>query len=123
MLNNLALLALSGACVMLGGCEQMDRETETIQVTRSERACKSSGAGAQKATVCQYLVYTPTGTYRNTDDALNLKFNSSDIQGRLEWGKSYKVQTVGWRIGFLSMYPNIIKVESEVAPGVVKPTA
>jgi cytosine/adenosine deaminase-related metal-dependent hydrolase len=38
------------------------------------------------------------------------KFNSSDIYGSIEVGKKYTFVIVGERSGFLSMYPNIVKV-------------
>ena len=49
--------------------------------------------------------------FENTDSVLRLKWNSSNVQGTLKVGNTYKVTVVGYRVPFLSMYENIIKVE------------
>ena len=48
--------------------------------------------------------------FQNTDEWIRGKWNSSDIQGSLEVGKTYTVVVVGYRIPFLSCYENIISV-------------
>ncbi len=59
----------------------------------------------------KYLVFTENETFENTDSTLFWKFNSSDVQGQLDRGKSYRVLVAGWRISFLSSYRNIIEIE------------
>ena len=39
------------------------------------------------------------------------KFDVSDRWAQLDEGETYVVTTVGWRIRFASMYPNIIEIE------------
>jgi hypothetical protein len=56
----------------------------------------------------KYIVFTDKETFENTDSWLNLKFNSSDVQGSLEPGKTYTCDVYGKRIPFLSMYRNIV---------------
>jgi hypothetical protein len=58
----------------------------------------------------KYLIYTKSETFQNTDDLLLMKFNSSDIQGSLRTDSNYTVQVIGWRVPFLSMHRNIIKI-------------
>ena len=43
--------------------------------------------------------------------SIRLKFNSSNIQGKLKEGHTYKVTVIGYRVPFFSWYQNIIKVE------------
>ena len=38
-------------------------------------------------------------------------FNSSDWYGQIHKDSTYTFHTVGYRIGFLSEYPNIVKFE------------
>ncbi len=66
--------------------------------------------------ISKYLVFAEdkqgkTVVFENTDALLRLKFDSSDIQGQLKEGHTYKVTVVGYRVSFLSMYQNIIGIE------------
>ena len=60
----------------------------------------------------KYLIYTDIGTFENTDQWLCGKFDSSDIYGRIEVGKTYEFDVVGLRVPFFSWYENIIKIRS-----------
>ena len=57
-----------------------------------------------------YLVFTEHEVFENTDQFIIGKFNSSDIQNQLEFGYTYKVKAMGWRVPFLSWYRNIIYI-------------
>ncbi len=59
----------------------------------------------------KYLIFTDKGVFENTDSWIELKFNSSDLYGKLERGKSYNLRVYGWRISFLSKYRNIIRAK------------
>ena len=59
----------------------------------------------------KYLIFTDKGVYENADSLLQGKWDSSDMYNSLEIGKQYKVEVRGYRIPFLSMYQNIIRVE------------
>ena len=64
----------------------------------------------------KYLVFTEdsdgnTYVFENTDSLLRGKFDSSDVQGQLKVGNTYKITVVGYRIPFLSAYQNIIAFE------------
>ena len=63
-----------------------------------------------------YLIFCndSDGNYyelRNSDSLFRLKFDSSNIYNRLEVGNKYRFTVVGYRVGFLSMYENIIEFE------------
>lgn len=62
-----------------------------------------------------YLIFTDHGVFRNDDAGWFVKFDSSDFYGNLDTGKTYTLKVYGWRIPFLSMYPNIVRME-EVKP-------
>lgn len=81
-------------------------DTTTITITDKERIVERSGESVSS----KYLVFTETETFENTDCFVRFKFNSSDIQGRLKAGKTYTVDVYGWRIPFLSLYRNIVRV-------------
>ena len=49
--------------------------------------------------------------FENTDNLFRLKWNSSSLQNQLEEGETYRIKTCGWRIQFLSWYPNILEIK------------
>jgi hypothetical protein len=59
----------------------------------------------------QYLIWTENEVFRNTDTLMKWKFNSSDLQGKLEKGKTYRCKVYGWRINIFSKYRNLISCE------------
>ena len=76
-----------------------------ITVKRLERVHSESGG--------YYLVFTKGGeVFGNKDALFHLKFDSSDIQGRLSEGESYRAKVYGWRVPFFSMYRNIVSIRN-----------
>ena len=56
-----------------------------------------------------YLLYTKEcGQLQIADSMLQGKFNSTDTYARIKEGQSYYFDTVGWRNGFFSAYPNVL---------------
>lgn len=85
-------------------------ETVTMLVTGRERIPTEDGS--------YYLVFTEepgnpenTEVFKNEDIAVTFKFNSSDIQARMQEGKVCTFEVGGLRITFLSSYRNIISLE------------
>jgi len=80
----------------------------TITIDKSEMVISSGGKGGK------YLVFTENnGVFENTDSFFRFKFDSSDMYNTLKQGQTYKVKYYGWRIPFLSMYPNIYEAEKK----------
>jgi len=99
------IIALIGVAVYLGAYYS---STEDIQITVTDKERIVDGSGENLSS--KYLVFTETETFENTDALIFGKWNSSDIQGKLKVEDKYKVRVAGWRVPFLSMYRNIIKV-------------
>lgn len=83
-----------------------------ITVTDKERIYKGSGDTSSS----KYLVFGDDENgnalvFENTDCFVRGKWNSSNIQGQLKEGHTYKITVVGYRIPFFSMYQNIIRIE------------
>lgn len=83
-----------------------------ITVTDKERIYEESGDSSSS----KYLVFGDNSqgdslVFENTDTLIRGKFNSSNTQGKLKVGKTYKITVIGFRLAFLSSYENIIKVE------------
>lgn len=82
------------------------QETVTIEVLDKERIGLSSDN-------YKFLVYTSDEVFENTDSLLYLKYRSSDLQRDLTVGEEFTVTVAGWRVPFLSMHRNIIRIEEQ----------
>jgi hypothetical protein len=81
--------------------------TINVKVEGKERITESVGKDIESF----YLVYTDKGTFKLEDDLFRGNFYSSDVYGKLKQDSTYTFKTSGYRIGFLSSYPNIIEVK------------
>ena len=61
--------------------------------------------------VDKYLIYTNETTYQIADSFIDGNWDSSDLYGSIVVGETYTFTTRGYRVGFFSMYPNIIEVK------------
>lgn len=107
----IVLLLIPATCL---GPRIATEQEQVINVATgtAERICTGSvGTDGQSTTSCKYMVYADEGVFENTDDWMSLKFRSSDFHRDYLKGGCFKVTTIGWRVGWLSMYPNIIKSE------------
>ena len=89
----------------------------TVTITDKDRIAESSkdSDGNVKST-SKYLVFADDENgnplvFENTDCFIRWKFNSSNLQGQLKEGHTYKITVIGYRVPFLSWYQNIIKAE------------
>jgi hypothetical protein len=109
LIRNTALVAI-GSLALFGiiGFPYWTADTTTFTVTGSDRVVSGN---KESGIISKWIVLTETETLENTDSLAYLKFNSSDIQGRLKIGQTYTAKVYGWRVPFLSMYRNIVSVE------------
>lgn len=57
-------------------------------------------------------VYTENcGTFSVGDNWFKKVVNSADLYAGIKEGKTYNFEATGWRVGLLSMFPKIYKVE------------
>jgi|TARA_B110000908_G_scaffold141518_1_gene169209 hypothetical protein len=82
-------------------------ETFKVKVEGKERVTEKSGDNINSF----YLVYTDKGTFKLEDDLFRGNFHSSDVYGKLRQDSTYTFTIAGYRIGFMSSYPNIINVK------------
>jgi hypothetical protein len=102
-LTLIAVLAVGASLPVYMGT----KDTVTITVQDKERVNQGESS--------RYLVFTDSEVFENTDTLLFGKFNSSDIYGRMEEGRTYEAEVVGWRIPILSAHRNILTVEEVTA--------
>ena len=105
------IFGVIGIFLLMIGVRAVKYSTVTdvvVTVTEKERIVESNG----EHTTSKYLVFTENEVFENVDDMIPFfKFNSSDIQGKLHVGETYKLTVWGWRINFLSWYRNILNVQ------------
>lgn len=103
------------AVVVIGGCAAArgSQDTVTFKVTdkTTKVSCDRSHDGDCKDT---YLIFTDKGTFKDEDALVFFKFNSSDVYGQLEKGRSYTCKVFGWRMPLFSSYRNIISCKDAV---------
>ncbi|QAB17467.1 hypothetical protein Leucomu_05625 [Leucobacter muris] len=56
-------------------------------------------------------VYTDCGIFRVKDSLFLMRWDSADVYQGIEVGESYDFETAGWRVPFLSWFPNIVAAE------------
>ena len=86
---------------------QTSSDYVTATVTDKENVTRPSGDTVES----YYLVYTDKETLTCQDDMWRMKFNSSDVYGRIKRERTYKFYVVGFCVPFLSTYRNIITAE------------
>jgi len=77
----------------------------TFTVDKAERVVDGNSS--------RYLIFTEKETFENTDSIAFFKFNSSDIYGRIDEGKTYRAKVSGIRVPFFSWYRNIIEIQEK----------
>ena len=98
---------------LVGSCVYTEGNKRKVTVTVTDKGIKNYQSDSTSKSL--YLIYTKDdknniATYKIEDSLIQGKFNSSDIYGSIEVGKTYTFEIVGERNEFLSMYPNIVKV-------------
>jgi len=81
-----------------------NKQTIKTKVTDKERITQNSGDEINSF----YVIYTEAGTFKLEDDMFYGNFNSSDWYGQIHRDSTYTFETVGYRVGILSSYPNIV---------------
>ena len=105
-LSTLGLLVL--VLLIVGVKIAVYQNKNIYEITVTDKETKKDGSTSR------YLIYADTDegdkVFKNTDALFAGKFNSSDLQGELKVGKSYEVQTIGFRIPILSSYENVVEI-------------
>lgn len=90
------------ALAVVGVLGYTHHTTATCAVTDKSVGYDKDGNGI-------YRIYTANcGVLAIQDNPLFGNFNSADIYGAIRPGHTYRLETVGYRNGFFSWFPNII---------------
>lgn len=84
------------------------QDTVTITVKDKDWQQSCSGTGNDRSCDSYYVVFTDKGVYKNEDSLWAFKFNSSDLQGNLDRGKTYDCKVTGFRVPIISSYKNLL---------------
>lgn len=101
-----ALIIVGGITFIISGYG--NKQNIRTKVLDKERITTNNSEGYISS---YYLIYTEAGTLKLEDELLYGNFNSSDWYGQIRKDSTYTFHTIGYRNGFLSMYPNIVKFE------------
>lgn len=99
------IMIIASVGMKIGGYN--NKQTIKTKVLDKERITKQNGDQVDS----YYLIYTEAGPLKLEDELLYGNFNSSDWYGQIRKDSTYTFHTVGYRIGYLSEYPNIVKFE------------
>lgn len=107
------VVIIAAVIVIIICCQSMINFNDTtyeVKITDKERIYQKGDEGSK------YLVFGEDKegnvmVFENTDCIARGKWNSSNLQGELKEGSTYRITVVGYRIEFLSIYQNIIKVD------------
>lgn len=80
----------------------------TAKVVKVEQVKKESSG--------KYLVFTDSEVFEVTDSLAWFRFDSSDLYGRLEPGKTYRFRVANWRVQPLSWYRNVLSADEVKTP-------
>lgn len=115
-LTILALVAIFGGVIFLKVGNRREYVITNV-IVQTELQSSSDDNGTIYSTRYLYFCTTDTGeeiVFENEDNLLFGKFNSSDILAKIrkyeQSKKPFKIKTAGFRIGFFSMYQNILEV-------------
>lgn len=101
----LIILIIGIVVTLLSGIIKCCNE-RTVTTTVTDKGVKRHGKSDDK-----YLVYTNDGTYEITDSLFWPRFDSSDLYGSIEVGKTYQFTVAGYRVPLFTMYPNIYEAK------------
>jgi hypothetical protein len=97
---SIVAVPLTGVGLHIGTWEN-SKSTQVCTVEQKDRTTKKDGGSDQR-------LYTDCGVFTVADDVLQGQWNSADTFAQLEEGETYELESVGWRNGFFSTFPNVI---------------
>ncbi len=99
------LIIIGSIVFTVGG--YANKQTIKTRVISKERITTQNGDRIES----YYLIFTEAGPLKLEDELFYGNFNSSDWYGQLRTDSTYTFHIIGYRVGFLSSYPNIVKFE------------
>lgn len=97
-------LAVVVALVIIVPMVSYETTSVTDTITIDNKFSSMTGNGPQKS------VRSGDTRYQVNDDVLILHNTSDELFESMEHGHTYQVNTVGWDVPALGMYPNIVSV-------------
>ena len=99
-----AMLLIGGGFL---GAYSASEETRTCTITEKDRTTKVVDGNSST----DHRVWTEEcGVLSVNDSLVGMSFDTADKYGSIKVGQTYELTTMGWRVPFLSMFPNIIEV-------------
>lgn len=103
-----AVVALSAVAAV--SCSSMNHQMHAnCRVTAKDQLYTTSGDKNETSTSRTKRVSTTCGAF-NVEDSISGGFNSYDKWALLEVGKTYDIETGGFRVGIFGSFPVVTKV-------------
>lgn len=83
---------------------------QTYTVTVQSKDIKNGSNSGKFLVFCTDTTTGESRVFEVTDSLFKWRFDSADTYNMIREGETYKLTTGGYRIPFLSMYPNIYEV-------------
>ena len=96
------------AALIRTGATEFYRESN-IKITVKDKEMVVDRASRRS----RYLVWSEDEVFENVNSLVKGKFNSSDLYGKMQKGKTYNCRVCGFRNGFFSMYRNLIECNED----------
>lgn len=111
-LKKYGVIAALPILLIIGSYFWVNAKNKPAQITVVKAWEKiNPGTNSQQYLVSGKLADGEAMTFKVEDTFLNFQFKSSDLYAKMEEGKTFDIEYVGFRAGFLSAYPNIISAE------------
>jgi hypothetical protein len=105
----LIVAVILSPCFLYGCSYRRSAVQVTFTVDRRERVTTGSGDSVQS----YYLVWSREGeVFAVVDSWVFWRWDSADRYGKLHEGSQITAKVAGWRVPFLTMYRNVIDVQS-----------
>ncbi|CQD03632.1 hypothetical protein BN000_00607 [Mycobacterium europaeum] len=105
-----AVAAAALSAIAVAGCSTMNHQMHTgCRVTGKDQLYSASGDKNGTRTTRTKRVSTTCGAF-DVEDSIGGGFNSYDNWSLLEVGKTYDIETGGYRVGIFGSFPVVTKV-------------
>ena len=103
-----------------GGAYIKVANPQTYTVTVQSKEIKNGSNSGKFLVFCTDTNTGESRVFEVTDSLFKWRFDSADTYNMIKEGETYEFTTGGYRVPFLSMYPNIYEVKQVQLPEILK---
>ena len=107
----IVVLSIIVASIIFSFMAAGNRETDIIKVVSKERLMKVTTDNGTTSTEYVNYVYSDKEVYVVSDSIWTFHFTSGTVYAKIQPNKTCAIATLGYRIGFLSSFKNIVEAK------------